>query len=365
MMANKTKRHLSNKLFPPPKFLEMPAVGLDISDRKVRFLEFSDNVKGLTLKRYGEMAIPSGVIVSGSIKRLEELRETLAKFKEKHNLEFVRVSLPEERAYLVKMEIQNVSPSEIYDTIAFQLEEHVPISANEAVFDYEIIDKKETGSGNKIKVIVSVLAKEEINQYVDMFDGTGMVPVSFELEAQAIARALIGKGDKSTCMIVDIGRTRTGVSILSAGTVRFTSTIDIGSESITKAIEKSFAVTTKEAEKIKNEKHISKSQSDRNFFLAVISTLSILQDEINKLYIYWQTHRQEGDREKKIQKILLCGGGANLKGLEDYLSVNLRTKVEVANPWKNVNSFDNYIPQIPRNEALGYASVIGLALPPK
>ena len=211
-------------------------------------------------------------------------------------------------------------------------------------------------------MLVSVFAEKEVFAYVNMFIGTGMVPVSFEIEAQAIARAVVPLNSKEACMIVDIGRTRTGVSILSDGVVRFTSTIDVGSETITNTNEKNFSVTYDEAEKIKNKNKISKSTADKEFFIATISTLSILQDEINKLYIYWHTYRQEGQQEKKIKRLILCGGGANLKGLEDYLSANLRVKVEIANPWVNVNSFNNYIPEIPFRKALGYTAVIGLAL---
>ena len=356
------KEHgLLTYLFPPPKFLTMPSAGLDISDRRVRFLEFVKGKKGLEVKRFGEMEIPEGIIVSGSIKRPEELHSILSKFREKYNLEFVRVSLPEERAYLVKMEIPNVSMDELRDSIAFRLEDHVPIHANEAVFDYQVIQKSNKKTNN-IEVLVSVFAEKEVRGYVDMFDGTGMIPVSFEIEAQAITRAVVPFENKEACMIVDIGRTRTGVSILSDGVVRFTSTIDIGSETITNAVEKSFSVTHEKAEEIKNSKKISKSTADKEFFLATISTLSILQDEINKLYIYWHTYRQGGEKEKKIKKLILCGGGANLKGLEDYLAANLRVKVEIANPWVNVNSFDNYVPDIHFSKALGYTAVIGLAL---
>ncbi len=348
--------------FPPPKFLMMPAVGLDISDRKVRFLEFEEGKNGLVVKRYGEMNIPPGVIVSGSIKRINELRKVLSAFRKKHGLEFVRVSLPEERVYLAKMEVLNVATNKLRDTIAFQLEEHVPIRADEAVFDYQII-RKTPNKNNHLDVTVSVLAEKEMKGYVDMFEGTGMTPVSFEIEAQAIARAIVPNVSNDTCMIIDFGRTRTGISVISDGVVRFASTIDIGSETITTAIEKKFSISHAEAEKMKNEKKVSKSENDKEFLLAIISTLSILQDELDKLYVYWHTYRQDGIEEKKIQKIILCGGGANLKGLKDYLASSLRVTVVVANPWENVNSFENYIPEIPFNKALGYTAVIGLALP--
>ena len=211
-------------------------------------------------------------------------------------------------------------------------------------------------------VAVSVLPQNELKKYVDMFTDTGIMPVSFEIEAQAIARAVLPRGDKGTYMVIDFGDTRMGISIVSDEAVRFTSTINVGSDTISLAIQKHFSISPEEAYRMKNEKKISKSAGDKEFFQAVLSTISIIRDEINKLYIYWHTHGMEERGGGKIGKIVMCGGGANLAGLTDYLSASLKIKVEIANPWCNVNSFENYIPEIPANEALGYASVIGLAL---
>ena len=197
-----------------------------------------------------------------------------------------------------------------------------------------------------------------------MFRGTGIKPISFEIDAQAIARAVIPKEKKGTYMVLDFGSTRTGIFIVSEGIVRFTSTIEIGSSMITRALEKQFSISTKEAEIMKNEKVIAKSSEGEEFFNAIVSSISILRDEINKLFIYWHTHI-ETDDNTKIEQIFMSGGGANLKGLSGYLSASMRIKVVIANPWINVNSFDNYIPEIPRNLALGYTSVIGLALTDK
>jgi len=341
----------------------MPAAGLDITDHRVRFLEFVRGNKGLVVQRYGEMKIPTGVIVAGRIKRVDELKKILTSFARKYRLEFVRASLPEERAYLVKMHIPNVADEEIRDTIAFQLEEYVPVPAGEAVFDYTVVGDSKEHEG-QVEVAVSVLPHKEVAEYVGMFEGTGIKPMSFEIEAQAVARAVIPTGDLGTYMLLDFGGTRTGIFIVSGGVVRFTSTIDVGSDMITRALEKQFSISTEEAERIKNENGVTRRAADQEFFQAVMSSVSILRDEVNKLFVYWHTHREDEDskKENKIEKIYISGGGANLKGLSEYLSASLRTKVSVANPWVNVNSFEEYIPSILHRHALGYASVIGLAL---
>lgn len=345
-------------IFPPPRFLRMPAAGLDVTDERVRFLEFKKGEGGLLIDRYGEVEIPPGTIVSGDIKKRDELRQVLSDFRKKYNISFVRVSLPEERAYLVTMDVPDVSDEEMRGAITFQLEEQVPLPASDVLFDYHVLGSSPTEKG-KMSVAVSVFPKKDLEGYVEMFSGTGIVPVSFEIEAQAIARALIPAKDSGTYILIDFGGKRTGISIISDHVVRFTSTIDVGSRMITEAIQKSFNVSFEEAEKIKNERRISKSGNDKEFFAALSSSLSVLYDEVNKIYLYWHSH---GGEKEKISKIILSGGGANLHGLSEYLGSSLRMKTFIGNPWANVNSFDSYVPQIPKNEALGYTSVIGLAL---
>jgi len=362
-MIRKKNRDIFLSTFPVPRFLQMQAVGFDISDQRIRFLEFKKTKDDhLEVKRYDEEDIPPGVVVSGRIKRDKELNEIIKSFGAKHNIEFAHVSLPEELVYLVKMEIPKVEPGEIRDSILFQLEEYVPIPAGETVFDYYIIGKSKKHK-DKIDVLVSVLPSREVEKYTNMFQETGITPISFEIEAEAIAHAVIEKGDNETYIVVDFGKTRTGIFIVSEGTVFFTSTIEVGSDMVTRTLAKTLGISYEEADIMKNKKGITRDKKNQEFFWAVGSVVSVLRDELNKLYLYWHTHKQEEDfRTRKIKEIILCGGGANLNGLSEYLSGSMRVDVSVANPWGNVNSFDEYIPDIPFNKALGYSAVIGLSL---
>ncbi len=365
-MSNSYKKDqgLFTKIFPTPKFLRMSSVGLDITDRRVRFLELKHGKNGYIIGKHGDVKISPGAIVSGQIKRPKELKKALSMFVKRYGIEFARVSLPEERAYLVKMEVPDTEGVNLRELISFQLEEYVPVPAQDAVFDYHVIGPSPLRKGY-LEVSVSVLSEKEITEYIDIFEDTGLMPVSFEIEAQAISRSIIPYSDMGTYMVLDFGGTRTGIFIVSAGVVRFTSTIDIGSNMITRALEKQFSISAEQADKMKNEKGISNKNSDKEFTEAIMSSISILRDEVNKLFLYWHTHREGGKAGKKIEKIFLTGGGANLKGLSEYLSAGLKTDVSVANPWINVNSFEDYIPNISHSKALGYASVVGLALSDK
>jgi type IV pilus assembly protein PilM len=353
-------RSLFYKAFPPPIFLKMPAFGLDISDGSVHFVELKDSKDGLVVSNFGEKKIPSGIVESGEIKDANKLTEILSSIKDKVGTSFVNLSLPEQHAYLFKLRIANMKRNEVRSNVELQLEENVPISAREAVFDYDILKDMEDGQTD---IELSVLPKSVVENYLSVLKNSGFTPASFEIEAQAIARSVVPDGDKGTFMVVDFGKTRSGISIVSNGITRFTSTVEIGGSSLTKVIEKTLKIKTKEAEEIKKEKGIVPREENEELFLTMMSIVGVLKDEINKHYIYWLTHKDHyGKKRPKVEKIILCGGDANLSGLTEYLSTGIDTHVELANVMINVNSFDKYIPDIKFSESLQYSTAIGLAL---
>lgn len=347
------------RFFPPPQFLKMSAIGLDISDASMRFIELVETNKGLVIGRFGEQSIPRGAIESGEVKKPAELRATLSTLKKEHNLQFVAVSLPEEKAYLFELQLPKVKYSELRGAIELALEDHVPIKANEALFDYDIIKEEEMS----FLVSVSAIPRTLVDGYLEAFSGTGITPVSFEIEAQSVSRSVIRKNDTHTVMIVDFGRTRTGIAIVSNGIVGFTSTVPVGGAALTSAIAKHFSVSIEEAEKVKQEKGITGGDDNEELSTALMSSISVLRDELRKHYIYWQTHDDGyGKKRPAIEKIYLCGGDSNLAGFVEYLAVGLEVPAALANVLVNVNPLDLYVPEINFGDSLRYATAIGLAL---
>src|ERR1035437_3541800 len=55
------------KLFPPPKFLEMPYAGIDISDSSVHCLMYRHTHLGLKIDRFGSRPLPKGIVEAGII----------------------------------------------------------------------------------------------------------------------------------------------------------------------------------------------------------------------------------------------------------------------------------------------------------
>ncbi len=356
--------------FPVPSKVAMPAVGLDISDYSMKFLELIPSRTGFRVARFATEEIPQGIIVGGTIARREALIELLSTFRQKHGLTFVRASLPEEPGYIFTTQVPKVLPDEIRSLLKFKLEEHVPIAPNDAVIDYDVVPVGTALGGQQI-VAVSVFPERLAQDYADLLHTAGLKPVSLEIEAQAIARAAIPESDTGTCMVVDIGRIRSGITVATEGIVRFTTTVETGGDSLLALIKQQLPeASEEELLHIKNEEGLAYRENPK-VREAMERFAELLRGSIERYYLYWQTHKdsKEGQggqmpvlENQTITKIILSGGYANLGGLPEYLSRELRVKTVRANAWANVCSLESYIPPITYKDSLGYTSAIGLAL---
>ena len=352
-------RNSFDRFFPTPSFLAMPSVGLDISDESLKFVELVVTKNGMRVGKHGERKIPMGIIESGKIKDPKRMEEILSSLSKEEGIKSVRVSLPEEQVYLFQLKLEKTALKNVREGIELSLEEHIPIPAQDAIFDYELLDE----DAQYIYLQVAAIPKNIIENYLLIFEKSFISVQSFELEAQAIARAVIKKGDLDTYMIVDFGEKRTGIFIVSRGVVMFTSTLDVGGVMLNNMIQKSFKISLEEAEKMKIEFGLKRNTPNKEIFAVLLNSVSILRDEIVKHYLYWHTHKdEEGRNNPPIKNIILCGGDSNLIGLPDYLSVSTKDKVEMADVWVNILDTRKIIPEMSFKQALSFAAALGLAL---
>mgnify|MGYP001589881432 FL=1 len=354
-------RGLFNKLFPTPKYLEMPAVGLDISDQSVKYLELTPKGDAHLVKKFGEKEIPLGIIESGKIKDQKKLEEILRALKVERGVKRVFASLPEEEAFIVRIPMPAMSLTELRGAIELGLEEHVPIPAKDAVFDYEILKQPQSDT-DTFDVVVSVMPVATVASYSNALKNAGIELLALEIEAQAIARALTPFHARETTLVVDFGKTRTSFLVTSGHKTFSSSTVNnIGGEDITKAIQKNLKVDYATAEKIKITKGLLHSRRDKELLFSVIPVVSILKDEVAKQFSFWESKTGSHEKEK-IERVVLAGGQATLPGLAEYLALSLGVPVELGNVWTNTRLMEVTLPPMTFNQSLRYATAMGLAL---
>ena len=345
-------------IFPTPRFLEMPTVGLDISDHMIRFIELKRVSSRFELGRYGKEVLPKDVIEEGYIKDKKKFIEILSSIQQKYNLSFIKASLPEEKSYLFKIELPMMDEHDIRGALQFKIEENVPISLADAVYDYRILKTPQPGD-KTLRVSVTVVHTKVVSSYLEAFNAAKLTPVELQIESQAFSHAAIPNDALETYILISMRENRTVLAIVSEREVQFTSTLAIGGDSIADSIGKNLNVDAAEVEKIREGKEVRESNE---MFLSLVNAASALRDEVQKLLAYWDNHSQEHGHNRTIEKIIISGSDAML-GLDDYLSRSLNMKATIADPWVNILKINDYIPPITLREALDYLPALGLALP--
>lgn len=352
-------------LFPAPHYLEMPAAGLDISDQSVKYVQLERKDGSLAVKKFGSKPMPKGLIEEGNVKQKEKLIAFLKTIREEMGSGHVIVSLPEERGFLSQIEIPEVKEEEIRGVLELQLENYIPISGYDAVFDYRIIKKINEGGRKGFLVNLTAFPATLVGDYRDVLIEAGFKPQAFEMETNSLARAVVKENDNIAQMVVDFGKTRTSFVVVKDQKIQFTSTINVAGDALTSAIAKDFGVDFFQAERIKKEYGFIKNKEYEKFFNSLLPLIGVIKDEMTKHINYWNTHMTDpASRSEDIKKIVLSGGDSSLEGFLEFLSYQLRLPVEMANPWVNIVDFDEHIPEIELREALTYACALGLALRP-
>lgn len=350
--------------------IRLPGVGLDISDRSIKYVKFEEGAGGrLTLASFGQEEIPEGVVVKGEIRSEDTLAKALSGIAAREKRAFrssgIVASLPEEKSFVRIFPLPKITDAEIGNAIRWKIEEQIPLPAQEIAYDYTPTAPVSPGEDHRDAMVIA-FPKEVVASYVRVIANAGMIPTALELESQAIVRSSAPTDAPAgeTYLAIDMGRTRTSIIIVSAGAIIFTTTIPVGGAVFEAEIARALGVDAAEALRIKKETGFDKNAYDGKVASALAPALSSLVGEVKRAGDYWRDYAMRLHRGAQApSRIILSGGDANLLGLDTFLSHETLIPVLRADPLARIRSrMSDAIPPMTHNQSLGFAAAIGLAM---
>ncbi len=353
-----------------------PVFGVDLSDLSVKMVKLKQRGRYLELESFNKTSIPDGVITGGEVvnipKAAEMLRSTMkaakgVKFERSH---YVVASLPEEQSFIRLIQLPKMKIEEAEAAVRYEAENNIPFPLEEVYLDYQIIPPL-LNHLDHFDILIVATPRKIIDSYIACFREAGLIARALEVESIAIVRSMIsGEIAEEPVLIIDLGETRTSFIIFSGRTIRFTSSTEISGKALTDAISRELGVGLQEAEILKKKYGLSRKGEGGDVFGAMIPVLTDLKEQIHSYMMFYREHASHEHRRLKdpsrgndITKVLLTGGGAALKGLENYFALELKVSCEKANPWVNILQPPlREVPELPYEESLGYTTALGLAL---
>lgn len=310
-----------SKHFPTPKFLKPDFLGVSFSDTNIKVLYFDKNEKDHKIIKQ-LIPLEKGLIEEGKIIKAKEVSDKLKKIKEIFEIDYVYFAIPDEIAYVYSTNIPVIKNGSIEESVLFTIEENIPLSVNDAVFDYKPVSIEQKEDGYTSQVVVVASPQNEILNYVNTIESSGLFVIGAIHESQAIASALIEKNKKGTYFIVHARENRIGTYLVRDGLVNFSTVTNI-----------------------------SKDNYQEQFLV-----------EYEKFVEYSTKYSlHSGD---PIKSVFVCGEFEYAKKIieSNEKSPDLVKNLKLSNVWSNVLEIEKEIPNIPYEESLNFAGPIGVLL---
>lgn len=343
---------------PPPSYLLRPTAGIDVSTSGIKMVCLTEREHGLELSAYAEEPLPLGAVTGGEITNRKAVMEALHAMVMKHKVKVANIALSESRGYLFEADVPGTQPGEWRTAVEQQLEEYVPLPPADVAFDVAPMSERE-GSTHVIGI---GYARRVIDESLAAFDEAGIEVRAVESETFALPRALLPAGDTSTVLLIDIGKTTTKLLVVSKRMPRFATTLDVGGHALTLAVQKHFGVTEEEAKRVKAERGLVAGPDGAEYLEAMMSTVSVIREEIVRRFAYWQSRADQVTAHAPITRAILVGGNATVRGLPEYLETALKVPVELGDVFTNLAPRDHWLPPVDYMQSLAYGTAIGLAL---
>jgi len=343
--------------------LKQAAFGLDISDHSLKIAQLKRSGHFFKLVSFNEVLLKPGLVRDGEIKKPAELSEIIKKaVKEarvgKIKTKNVVVVLPEKKAFLEVIPMPRLAENDLKSAIIWEAENHIPLPLEKVYLDYQTISSAAHQDLNRIDVLLAAFPAEIIDSYLDCLTKANLKPVVLEPESLAISRVVVPQEEaEKPFFLIDFGATRTIFIIFAFGSVRFVFLPNFSSSQLDEAIAQTMHIDLIKAEELKIKYGLANKSTKIGQQVS-----ACLQPFLNDLVEQVKTYLAYGEKEiknQKIEKILISGGGAKLKGLTAFLSAELNLTVDLANPWVNLRK--DITPDL-QKEFLNYAGVLGAAL---
>ena len=339
-------------------YKDKPIIGLDISSTGIKIM--SIDPKKWLVNGYGSLDLdPLKIKESFEDETETYLTENLKLLKQEKNIgtlsgNRVAISIPTTRSYTRTFSLPSSAEKSLDEAVILEAEQYIPIPASTLYIDYQIIERNK----KSITVLMSAVSKVVIDNITRSVEAAGLQPVLIEPSISSVGRLLTATEDGSLpTVIVDIGPTSTDIAILDRGSIRVTAGIAIGGNTFTLEVAKKLNVALENAHQLKVLNGLSAGPRQQKLREALNPSLERIINETRKVIRYYN---ERISTDRKLEQLLVVGGGSNVPGIGEYFTENLIIAARVASPWQKLDF--GKLQEPPKQFRPRYITVAGTAI---
>jgi type IV pilus assembly protein PilM len=351
---------MKTSLFYKPKTV----FGIDIGHGAVKVVQLDRNTKGnISVGGYGYAAFdPSAIDKQGLIVDVESVARAGHQLIEEHMIgtiysDRVTATIPSARTFTRVLKLPAMRDNELEGAVHAEAEQYIPVPLDQLYLDYEIT-KKSTKDDAEVEVLMVASPAGIVDSYMQVFSALGVEVAAIEPSLSAVTRSVNqSKLVKDVALVIDFGSRSSDMSIFEGTTIKVTGTTKQGGDDLTEQLVKKLGITKRQAFHGKARYGIKQtSKQGREIYTHARPILDGLVTEIKKLQRYYKRHNEKNN----IEKIILLGGGANMPGLDEFLSKQTGMDVTLFDPWREIDMGSLQAPNA--LETTLYTTSVGSAL---
>jgi type IV pilus assembly protein PilM len=315
------------------------AIGLDIGTSGVRAAELSFGKRGVTLERFGQIALSPGVVRDGEVMDADALADALRQLWAYTNLSHKQVALgiANQRVVVRQVELPWLPERELRASLAFQVQDYLPMPVEQAVLDFHAVEEVSVpGQPRLLRGLLVAAVREVVLANVNAVQGAGLRVTGVDLTSFAVLRSMgsSGAADADTVALVDIGAKVTNIVVHRAGVPLFVRILLLGGQDVTDAVGETLGVGMVDAEALKQLPTLAGydfaqlAEAKR----AADEGADVFVDEVRSSLDYFAAS-SPGER---LRRLVLTGGGSRLNGLAERLEAATRLPVVLGNPLRTL-----------------------------
>ena len=319
------------------------SVGLDIGTSGVRAAELSFGRSGVTLERFGQVALPAGAVRDGEVVDADTVAEAIKQLWStvKFSTKKVVLGVANQKVIVRQVDLPWMPEDELRQSLPFQVQDFIPLPVDQTVLDFHPVEEVVGDGGTRMRrVLLVAAAREMVHNALGAAQKAGLKVTQVDLTPFAVLRSLgavdllgVGstwQGDAEA--LVDIGGKVTNIVVHQNGVPRFVRVLLMGGDNVTEAVAERMGVPLEQAEGVKQSTALGATPgvpvSEHPAARVVEATGHALVEEVRGSLDYYLA--QPG--ASTLRRVLVSGGGARLGGLVQRLALATRLPVVPATP---------------------------------
>jgi type IV pilus assembly protein PilM len=338
-------------------FRDKPIFGFDIGHGSLKVMQIERDGKKGRVVGYGTAVFDGSAINDGIITNhaaIAKATQELFKGKLIGDITTHRtvVAIPSYRTFSRLISLPPLTGKELKEAVELEAAQYIPVPLEELYLDYNIIHR----DAEKIDLFAIAVPKKIVDSHLQLMQILGLEVVGVGTTIDAAGQLFLQDSQSdSPAVLIDFGSLSADISIFDRDLL-VSGTVSGGGEVFTDRIREKLGVSQNEAHIIKTKYGLSASKKQKEIAAALDPVLSQLAQEVRRMIRYYE---ERYGAERKITQVVTLGGGANMPGLSDWLTSNLRLAVRTCDPWEYCD-FHGLQPPSQADKPM-YATVMGLS----